>query len=75
MSCTCKTCPECRITLLVAGAEALQRVTGERDAAIAAIRLAEPALRTLRDGHCDCLDCKYTKALDALVEVLKGAAV
>lgn len=43
------------------------------DRALAALRLAEPALRTLRDGHCDCIDCQYTKALDAIVAVLKDA--
>lgn len=41
--------------------------------AIAALKLAEPALRTLRDGHCDCKDCKYTLALNAVVAALKGA--
>ncbi len=43
------------------------------EAALAALRLAEPALRTLKDGHCDCDDCAYAKALDAVVAVLKEA--
>lgn len=43
------------------------------EAAIAALKLAEPALRTLRDGHCDCKDCTYTLALDAVVAVLKDS--
>ena len=51
----------------------LARITTERDIAFAALRLAEPALRTLRDANCDCLDCKYTKALDAVVAALRGA--
>ena len=39
----------------------------------AALKLAEPALRTLRDGHCNAeCDCAYTKALNAVVAALRG---
>ncbi len=61
------------MTALDPPSPAVVRMVDRYTRAVAALRLAEPALRTLRDGHCDCPDCGYTLALNAVVAVLKEA--
>ena len=49
----------------------LARVTGERDALLAAIELTIGAIPAPADPGCDCADCKACRALRAAVEACK----